>query len=493
MGMNTIADLPFEPSAQLDMLEQYKPLTKQDTEQFGQGITQVNKETGLGLLLIKQVVKAHPGDPLRQADYFFGKFKIPAGTGIQRKASIRTHHDYLKRLNSSIRDLASMNIKIRNLTELSKTHMTLLAKKWVKDGLSSSTMANKVTVLHRMGVWMGKPHMCPHLPELLVEIGESPDLAHRQYTAIVSKAVTARDIDPQQLFIQMDELCLVAGLQLRLQLHFGLRVMETVMFKPFAADRGKELFVMDGTKGGKARMVPIETEAQRTLLEECKTIASGNTKGILSEGKRKLYQAVNRYYYLCNKIGLTKKDLGATSHGLRHTFANEQFKKITGVDSPVNGGARMPQTEEVQARIAVSRMLGHERHSITSAYLGNHLTLDRSRRANVKSLIQKLESSQDLRQLVRVEGLARVWVVGPAAVGAPIGQHLLICVQPIEGGEAQPDTGMRVAELVGRIFGKPCACITHASFESQGFEGFESLELIGLTGDRALISPTHLA
>ncbi|WP_301078893.1 site-specific integrase [Rhodoferax sp.] len=465
--------------AQRDMLEPYTPMPVEVLAP-----RRGDKETGIGLVLLKAVEEACKGDPLRQADEFFVRFRIPSGTGLKREASIQTKRDYIWRLKSSLRELASLNIKIQNLRELSKKQITQLVRKWVRDGRSASTMANKVTVLHRMGVWMGKPHLCPALPDLLAEIGEDPDLARRQYSAIASKAVTAKNIDPQELFCQMDELCVVAGLQLRLQLHFGLRVLETVMFKPFAADMGKELFLVDGTKGGKARVIPIETAEQRTLLDEAKVMATSNRKGILTDKNRKLQQAVSHYYYLCSKIGLTRKDLGATSHGLRHTFANAQYKKITGVDSPVNGGERIPHRQEIAARREVSELLGHFRPSVTSAYLGNHVTLGRSRRANIKGLLAKLEASHELRELIKTEGVTSVWVVGPEASGAPIGSHMMISMQTAgEGGEVAPDAGSRIGAVVGRIMGKPCFCITYASFRQQNIEG---LELIGLTQERAL-------
>jgi len=139
-------------------------------------------------------------------------------------------------------------------------------------------------------------------------------------------------------------------------------------------------------------------------------------------------------------------------------------------------------------------VLGHERPSITSAYLGNHVTMDRSHRANIKTLLGKLEASVELRQLVKTEGVDRVWVVGPEASGAPIGSHLMISMQALSedgiGGEVPPDAGSRIGILIGRIMGKPCLCITYASFRQQDFE---SLELIGLTHERALIQETACA
>jgi len=43
-----------------------------------------------------------------------------------------------------------------------------------------------------------------------------------------------------------------------------------LLFKPHLADKGTHLYVMHGTKGGRDRVIPIETKEQRQLLDKLK-------------------------------------------------------------------------------------------------------------------------------------------------------------------------------------------------------------------------------
>lgn len=61
--------------------------------------------------------------------------------------------------------------------------------------------------------------------------------------------------------------------------------------QPFSADQGKVLFVLDGTKGGRARAVPIDTPEKRDLIERAKVMASGNARRLLSANHRTLDRA----------------------------------------------------------------------------------------------------------------------------------------------------------------------------------------------------------
>lgn len=458
---------------QLDMLEAYLPVQESGGRRSGN--VKRDKETGMGKALLTRVESDYAGNPMRQVDEYFDRFKVPAATGVKRKASLETQRYYVKRLKVTIKDLAEMNIKLRGLSELSRKHVLKVTRKWEEEGQSSSAMANKNTVLRRFGNWIGKPDLCPPLPELLLD----PSRAKRTYSALTPKTITARQIDPELLFQEMDKECLVTGLQLRLQLHFGLRVMETVMFKPFASDRGNDLFVLDGTKGGKARMVPIETEKQRQLLEEAKAYAAGNVQGILTDDpKRKLQKSVWRYYNLCKKIGFTQKDLGVTSHSLRHTFANEVYKKATGTESPVNGGEKVSRDLDHAAQRQVSQVLGHARRSITAAYLGNHVTIERHRRLNMKTLISKLESSAELRQAVQEEGVESFWVVGPEAEGEMTSKLMMVTSLRAGRQETGHEGCLRLSEIVGRLMGKPCIHISHAASQSQKLETLEMVWLV---------------
>ena len=63
-------------------------------------------------------------------------------------------------------------------------------------------------------------------------------------------------------------------------------------------------------------------------------------------------------------------------HGLRHAYAQERYKDLTGWKCPACGGATLRQLTEEQrnidreARLIISSELGHSREQITTTYLG---------------------------------------------------------------------------------------------------------------------------
>jgi len=63
-------------------------------------------------------------------------------------------------------------------------------------------------------------------------------------------------------------------------------------------------------------------------------------------------------------------------HGLRHAYAQNRYEELTGWKCPAAGGPDSkyltPDQREAdrQARLTISRELGHEREQVTAAYLG---------------------------------------------------------------------------------------------------------------------------
>jgi integrase len=77
------------------------------------------------------------------------------------------------------------------------------------------------------------------------------------------------------------------------------------------------------------------------------------------------------FYYVMKKLGITKKALGVTAHGLRHGCANDHHEALTGNKTPVRGGRPLPAEQERVARESTARLLGHSRPDITGAYIGS--------------------------------------------------------------------------------------------------------------------------
>ena len=123
----------------------------------------------------------------------------------------------------------------------------------------------------------------------------------------------------------------------QLQRAFGLRMREAALLKFHAADKGAYLAVNWGTKGGRDRVIPIETDYQH---------------------------------------GISRKK-GITSHSLGHERLNEIYHHITGQLSPVKNQNHQKVNASLDqlARQEIAEVAGHCCPSIASAYVGGQITL----------------------------------------------------------------------------------------------------------------------
>jgi CheY-like chemotaxis protein len=68
---------------------------------------------------------------------------------------------------------------------------------------------------------------------------------------------------------------------------------------------------------------------------------------------------------------LLKPATAITAHGLRHEALIEEYIAITGQEPPLRGGGEgLTREREDAARLAVSRLAGHNRGRASAAYLG---------------------------------------------------------------------------------------------------------------------------
>ncbi|MCQ1061377.1 integrase domain-containing protein [Photobacterium sp. ZSDE20] len=170
--------------------------------------------------------------------------------------------------------------------------------------------------------------------------------------------------------------------QLGLQRELGLRFKESSLINAKLAvvegEKTGKITIDAGTKGGRPREVPINSNAQ---LEALRTAASqqGSERSMIPE-----YQTWRQYQFQSYR---EMKDTGMTFHGERHSYANDRYEQLSGVQSPVRSGVGHTQHHHFisqklgislnasrqldhQCRLQVSNELGHGRISITNAYLG---------------------------------------------------------------------------------------------------------------------------
>ena len=278
----------------------------------------------------------------------------------QHRIAFETKHDYQLGLQKMAVDLHAGGYPLSHIRDIKPKHVEYLLKTWQQNGLGQGTIKNRLSQVRYLAEYIKKPTL---LPKSNAEM----NVAKRSYMAKESKAI--HYIDPSHF-----ENTLIRY-SVQLQQHFGLRREESIKFIVSYADQGNHIRLKDSwTKGGIARTIPITTEAQRTLLNEIKSIIGRGHSLIPTDktygSQRKIYDAaVQTSGY---------KNL----HGLRHAYAQRRYFEITqqlsgqGWHPPFNGGPSkktlLPHQKPIdeEARLIISHELGHSRLQIAGVYLG---------------------------------------------------------------------------------------------------------------------------
>lgn len=299
---------------------------------------------------------------------FYGAYRSDRSKGVRlvSHATMQATHD---RLFQSFQLLWDIGYAIKDPANLQRRHVEALVKAMIERGLSDSVIQNRLSMLRKMCSWLGKHDV------VLSTASYATEARDLKRTGITDrdKSVDGAGVDPTEMVERALSIDPVFGLQLAVQATFGLRVKESIMFSVYNSDRGQHLLLDRGTKGGLARVVPIQTPAQRSALDMVREFMDGRPHlHYLGWPDRTLEQAQAHFYYLTDKIGLTRKGLGVTSHGFRHGYVHDLMISM-GLVPPVKGGHadQLPPAQRNAVMLQASRALGHSRVSITPAYSGS--------------------------------------------------------------------------------------------------------------------------
>ena len=272
-----------------------------------------------------------------------------------RDGSFATQADRERILTLVANQLREMGFVNMQAQSLKPKHVEELVERWTAEGLSTGTVKNRMTELRWWVEKIGKANV-------VAKSNDVYGIADRRYVTNVSKArqLTAGDLaqvtDPY------------SRVSLQLQAAFGLRREESHKIQPAWADRGDRLVLKDSwTKGGRAREIPIRHVEQRQVLDEAKRVAG---RGSLIPADQSYVQQLRRFEYQCDKADIHRV------HGHRHQYAQARYRELTGWPAPAAGGPRSKELTREQklidrdARLTISRELGHEREQVTAIYCG---------------------------------------------------------------------------------------------------------------------------
>lgn len=397
---------------------------------------------GLFTTLLQDVRRRHAGDPHKQIALFMSKARIPAAIGRRREVSEKTRTEYGSVLQQCVTDLIDCNLPITNLTDLNQKHVIALVRLWGdKLGNAEGTIAWRVSILRRFLTLVGKTSAVPKgrlWLTMLKQRGIVAGTLGRTYLPELPKGWLDQGFDPVPIInaVRADEPVIASNLEMMWA--FGLRVNESVQIQPGLSYKGDYLTIHRGTKGGKLREVKFSDEPakrawQHEILERARVLADKHPKGVLSIKGCSLLQMKDRLRYVVRAHGISKDGLGITPHGLRHQFGTDLFRDLSGLPAPVLQAA-LPEdyernAEQVQAAfIEVSRQMGHERPSITGAYVSSVPKMARMERARLERWLELMAGCESD---FLAAGAQEAWLVGKCASGMllPDGSAIQIAVR----------------------------------------------------------------
>lgn len=433
-------DEPHQPKSRAEV--KHKPL-----HPVIRGIK--HRETGMGKQDYEDIKASYPNNPIKQIASFFGGFRIPAAIGRKRKASYRTQEDYQTRMNTFVRTLRELNMPVRNLDEISKKQVRLYFEHMEREGKSAVWMANINTAIRRFGIWIGKPELCPPLGELMHEpwSGKRRIAAQKDHTWGHDELTGVLD--------QVQDVCPMTALHIRLASLFGHRVQEFLMFRPTDAVQGDYIHLKEGTKGGRTRMVPIETDEQRKWLNVAMDEAAHHPFGrLMAKEGMTLAQARNHFYNVLRICGVSKKNIGLTPHGLRHSYACNLYEQFTGEKAPIQGGAPIDPELDRRARLEIARRLGHGRVSVTTSYIGSHAALKKYAKENLQRIEHLVKHDNALQALMKGARFDSLCLVGPIARGDTLPKNqssVLAYAATVQANETRQQADIRLGGHVMAI------------------------------------------
>jgi hypothetical protein len=272
-----------------------------------------------------------------------------------REGSFGTQVRRERELTLMANQLHELGYRGMNSHSLKPKHVEALVRHWLDTNVAIGTIKNRMAAFRW---WARKVNR----QNVVARSNDHYGIPNRQFVTDGSKArsVAATDLDKvRDSNVRMS---------LELQQAFGLRREEAIKFIPAYADRGDHLALKPSwTKGGKARTVPIRSDEQREVLDRAHKLAG---KGSLIPSNRNYRQQLRVYEGHTLRAGLSRL------HGLRHAYAQRRYRELTGWNCPAAGGPSSrsltpdQRAMDQEARLVISRELGHERTGVLKIYIG---------------------------------------------------------------------------------------------------------------------------
>jgi len=225
-----------------------------------------------------------------------------------------------EKLLSNIKSISTFLEKTFGLQRIGdvKSHMVNSYFENMKaSGYSSSTMSSHSNAWRVIAEAVGKRNIVPRANS---ELGISRIDRYSPKTANTERINDIR----QALYDKSENL----GSAHDMRVAFGLRSMESIRSSKTENIGGKEFLRVEGAKGGRPRLLEINSQEQRDAIQRVQAIAERqHTQGLIPADKS-LKQFYNIQKNTLSNLRATKSN-GANMHVLRHSYAQQMSKNGT--------------------------------------------------------------------------------------------------------------------------------------------------------------------
>lgn len=205
---------------------------------------------------------------------------------------------------------------LENIHNLKPHHIAAVFSDMQAERLSATTLSGYATAARTIAFAIGKQNIVPRTNK---ELGFSR--AGQRYCPIDTTDLELSGI--RQMLYARNQW---QGLAHDLRMHFGLRAKESLLSVKVIENEDMRFLKVEGTKGGRTRYVPIETESQAQLLNNVEQYLRKTSQKTLVPKGMSLKQAYDRQRNDLYRLGAIKKEK-ANAHVLRHAFVQDMCTK----------------------------------------------------------------------------------------------------------------------------------------------------------------------
>ena len=227
-----------------------------------------------------------------------------------------------EKLLSNVKELAAFTAKtfgLEKISSLGPKHIDAYVQNLHDRGLNPSTMADKLTACRVVATAIGKSGIVKeHNRDYCVSRTRvNPQAVNQEKTDEIRAIVSERAANGDKIAMMM-----VAAAALRDA--FGLRGKESLMSTRLVEKNGQVYLVIEGTKGGKERELPLETSGQLYSVQLAAEVSSaiGSETGKIMPPSMSLQQAYDAQRNIWRALGGTRAN-NSNMHGARHAFARD--------------------------------------------------------------------------------------------------------------------------------------------------------------------------